>query len=289
MTDSRTITLSDGRKLGYAEYGDTGGSPIFYFHGFPGSRFEARLMNDTAAAWKVRLIAVDRPGIGLSDFQPKRRIVDWPRDVCQLADQLGIDGFAVIGASGGGPYAVVCARALPDRVTYAVLLAGAGPLRAPNAMNGMSPQNRVLFSIARGAPPLGDLVILALARTAGDRERFMSQIIRSSSPPDRRTLDQRPEIVEALYDSFVEAFKQGSRGARRELRLYARPWRFRLDKITVPVFLWQGEKDANVPPAMARYMARKIPNSQVTFLPGDGHIGCIANHLDEVFEAVLSA
>ena len=289
MPDSQTITLSDGRKLGYAEYGDAGGSPIFYFHGFPGSRIEGRPLSDTANARNVRLIAVDRPGMGLSDYQPKRRIVDWPRDVSELADQLGVARFVVVGPSGGGPYAAVCARVLPDRVTSAVLLAGSGPLRAPNAMKGMSAQNRALFSIERWAPPLGDLVMWALSRTAGDRDRLMSQIIRSSSPADMRILAERPEVVEALYDSLVEAFKQGSRGARRELRLYGRPWGFRLDKITVPVALWQGDKDANVPPAMARYMARKIPDSYVTFLPDDGHIGCIANHLDEVFDAVLSA
>jgi pimeloyl-ACP methyl ester carboxylesterase len=247
-------------------------------------------MSDTATAQgNVRLIAVDRPGMGLSDFQPKRRIVDWPRDVSELADQLGIDRFAVVGPSGGGPYAAVCARVLPDRVTSAVLLAGSGPPRAPDAMKGMSPQNRVLFSIARWAPPLGDLVMWALARTAADRDRLMSQIIRSSSPADRRVLDERPEVVEALYDSLVEAFRQGSRGARRELRLYGRRWGFRLDKITVPVILWQGEKDGNVPPSMGRYQAETIPGCRATFLPDDGHIGCIANHVDEVFDAVLSA
>ncbi len=96
MTDARTITLSDSRKLGYAEYGDRSGSPIFYFHGFPGSRIEARLMNDPAAARNLRLIAVDRPGIGLSDFQPRRRIVDWPRDVSQLSERLGMQTLQAI-------------------------------------------------------------------------------------------------------------------------------------------------------------------------------------------------
>lgn len=289
MTASQTITLSDGRQLGYAEYGDTSGSPVFYFHGFPGSRIEARLTNDTAAARNVRLISVDRPGIGLSGFQPNRRFVDWPRDVSELADQLGIDRFVVVGASGGGPYSAVCARALPDRVTSAVLLAGAGPIRAPNAMDGVSTQSRVLFSIARFAPPLGDLLISGVARMAGDRDRYMSQIARSFSPEDRRLLEERPELVEAFYDAFLEAFKQGSRGARRELRLITSPWRFRLDKITVPVYLWQGEKDANVPPGTARYLAEMIPGCRATYLPDDGHIGCIFNHLDDVFDAVLSA
>jgi pimeloyl-ACP methyl ester carboxylesterase len=288
MNDSQTITLSDGRQLGFAEYGDAAGAPIFYFHGFPGARLEARLMNDVAAARKARVIAVDRPGIGLSDFQPNRRIVDWPRDVSELADQLGIDKFIVVGASGGGPYAAVCARALADRVTSAAFLAGAAPIRAPNAMDGMSTQNRLLFSIARWVPPLGDLITWGLARTTGDRDTLMSQITRSSSPEDRRLLDERPDVLEALYDAFVEAFKQGSRGARWELRLYGRPWGFRLDKITVPVALWQGEKDANVPPSMGRYLADTIPDCRATFLPDDGHSGCIFNHLDDVLDAVLT-
>lgn len=287
MSDAQTMTLPDGRTLGYAEYGDPKGKPIFYFHGFPGSRVEARLMNDQATARKARIIAVDRPGMGLSDFQSERRFADWPRDVTALADHLGLDRFVVAGASGGGPYSAVCARALPERVTAAVILAGVGPMQAPHATKGMSAQNKLLFLASRWAPAVIGLSYILLEKQLSNRERLMNQLKRSSSPEDRLLLEQRPDVADVLYDTTVEAFRQGSRGARRELYLYSHRWGFRLDRIEVPVFLWQGEKDANVPPSMGRYQAGKIPNCTATYLPGDGHLGCIANHFDEVFAAVL--
>lgn len=287
MTDSQTMTLPDGRSFGYAVYGDPKGAAVFYFHGFPGSRIEARLMIETAATHKARIIAVDRPGMGLSDFQPKRRIVDWPKDVTALADHLSLEKFIVAGASGGGPYSAVCARALPDRVTKAVILAGVGPMQAPNAMKGMSAQNKMLFRVSRWASPLAGLFMIVLERQSSNRERLMKQLTQSSSEGDKRVIEERPEVADFLYESLVEAFRQGSRGPRHELYLYARRWGFRLDRIEVPVFLWQGEQDANVPPSMGRYQAEKIPNCTATFLPDDGHIGGIINHLDDVFKSVL--
>src|SRR5262245_52528836 len=97
----RTITLSDGRTLAYAEYGAPRGSPVFHFHGTPGSRLQGRLLDAAAVAANVRLICPDRPGFGESDFLKKRRFLDWARDVRELADHLGIDRFAVSGLSGG--------------------------------------------------------------------------------------------------------------------------------------------------------------------------------------------
>jgi pimeloyl-ACP methyl ester carboxylesterase len=286
---NETLTLPDGRVLGYAEYGDPGGRPVFYFHGFPGSRIEARLFDRAAAQHNARIIAVDRPGMGLSAYMPQRRIVDWPRDITALAGHLGLDKFVVVGASGGGPYSAVCARALSERVTTAVLLAGVGPMQPPNAMKGMSAQNQMLFRVSRWAPPIADLFMVVLHRQSSNQKRLMRQIQQSSSAEDKRVLQEHPEIVDVLYESFVEAFRQGSRGAKRELYLYSRRWGFRLDAIEVPVFLWQGEKDANVPPSMGRYMAGVIPGCKATFLPGDGHMGTIFNHLDEIFRAALSS
>lgn len=288
MNESQTMTLPDGRALGYAEYGDPGGKPVFYFHGFPASRLQARVIDDTASERKMRIVSVDRPGIGLSDFQPKRRIVDWHKDISALADHSGIDRFYVAGASGGGPYSAVCARALPDRVIAAVILAGVGPLNAPNSTEGMSTQNKVLFRASSWIPAVGDAFMVMLKTQLRNRARLMKQISQSSAPEDKRVLDEQPEIADALYESLLEAFRQGTRGPKRELYLYTRKWGFRLDRIEVPVFLWQGEKDANVPPSMGRYQAAQIPDCRATFMPEEGHIGAIANHMDEVFDVVLS-
>jgi pimeloyl-ACP methyl ester carboxylesterase len=126
-----TLLLGDGRKLGYAQYGRPDGEPLFYFHGHPGSRLEARFAHRAAAEAGLRVVALDRPGYGLSDFQPGRVITGWPADVAEAADLLRIGKFSVAGASGGGPYALACAWRLPGRVIRAAVISGVGPLPGP--------------------------------------------------------------------------------------------------------------------------------------------------------------
>ncbi len=101
---NRRIKLRDGRALGYAEFGSPEGEPVFYFHGFPNSRVDWLISDpdDAAGALNTRIIAPDRPGYGLSDYQRGRKLLDWPQDVLELANALQIDKFAVLGISGGG-------------------------------------------------------------------------------------------------------------------------------------------------------------------------------------------
>ena len=124
----RIVRLADGRALAYAEWGAPDGFPVFGFHGSPGSR-RTHLGEEAPRSADVRLILPDRPGFGLSDPQPGRALLDWPRDVAALADHLGVDRFAVYGFSGGGPYALACAWAMPERVTAAAVVGGEGPIR----------------------------------------------------------------------------------------------------------------------------------------------------------------
>ena len=124
---ARFVSLPDGRRLAYAEYGDPQGHPTFYFHGLPGSRLEAILAADSAARAGIRLIASDRPGIGGSDPQPRRTLLDWPADVLRLADHIGIPHFSVVGVSGGAPYAAVCAYAIPERLDAVMIVSGVAP------------------------------------------------------------------------------------------------------------------------------------------------------------------
>lgn len=126
---AQTITLEDGRKLGYAEFGDLQRKPIFYFHGHRSSRLEPKMYDFEKKQYEVRLIAVDRPGYGVSDFQKDRKLLDWPVDVVELADSLDIDKFAVLGGSGGGPYVAACAYTIPDRLTTCGIVSGLGPVK----------------------------------------------------------------------------------------------------------------------------------------------------------------
>ena len=143
MTNTRShqqVTLQDGRMLGYAEYGAPEGMPAFYFHGFPGSRLDYQLVDtgEAAAEANARIVAPDRPGYGLSDFRRGRKILDWPNDVTELADALGIDRFAVLGISGGGPYAAACVLTIPRRLTVTAIVCGMGPSDAPGMKDGVS-------------------------------------------------------------------------------------------------------------------------------------------------------
>ncbi len=271
-TDSR-IRLRDGRWLGYAEYGDPAGTPIFSLHGNPGSRLTHYPDDSMARTQGARIIAVERPGYGLSTFQRGRRLVDFAADVAALADALGVARFAVMGGSGGGAYAAACAWRLPTRVTRLALLSSVAPLNVPGAMAGMSRQNRRSFRAARYLPwPLLRLVYDLQARLiVRDPALLIEQLSRVLPEPDLAAL-ARPDVHAMTAASVREAFRQGGRGMAWDSVLLARPWGFALGEIAVPTALWHGERDVLAPIAMGRYLARTIPGCRATFLPGEGHL-----------------
>lgn len=126
--NSATVTLPDGRTLSYAQYGLLTGPAVFYLHGLPGSRLEGALFDAPAITPRARIISVERPGYGLSSPQPDRTILDHAKDIDYLARHLDLESYAVLGISGGGPYALACAAALPaDRLKAVLLICGLGP------------------------------------------------------------------------------------------------------------------------------------------------------------------
>jgi pimeloyl-ACP methyl ester carboxylesterase len=221
------IRRADGRRLGYAEYGDPEGRPLIYCHGFPASRLEAALLDPSARKAGVRVIAADRPGCGLSDFRPDRRIGDWPGDVVELADALGIDRFAVVGVSGGGPYALACARKIPQRLTAAGVVCGLGPVNEAWALRDMLWSRRLVFSLPRQAPWVLPLITALLFDRVLRRHpaAILSMIARTPVLPDRRVL-ARADVGRALLASIQESVREGSRGILHELSLYAQDWDF---------------------------------------------------------------
>lgn len=286
----KTIRLRDGRSLGYADYGDPEGKPAFFFHGWPGSRLQAKLVDEEAARAGIRVIGLDRPGMGLSDFKPGRQILDWPDDVAALADALGIERFAVQGISGGGPYAAACAYKIPDRLMACGIIAGMGSIGL--SMEGMKTSNRVIFFLARRLPWLLRLVLwLAMGRHSQDKEkveRLISKMMRELPEPDREVMD-KPELKRFFIEDICEAFRQGTKGAAYEGRLYGQPWGFRLEDIAIDkVYLWHGELDVNVPVSMGRAMAEAIPNCQARFYPNDAHLSIVSNHSEEIMTTLLS-
>jgi pimeloyl-ACP methyl ester carboxylesterase len=291
-SDSKTVQLKDGRRLGYAEYGDPDSKPCFHFHGWPNSRLDMIRIADVLKKCGVRLISVDRPGMGLSDFQPNREILDWPDDIVELADALEIDRFAVEGISGGGPYSAACAYKIPDRLASATITVGMGPYDV--GIDGMNKTNRLIFTMAGKYPRLFDLGIwFAMARKCRDVDstvRLLSKYKNELPEPDRKLFDD-PSVARAMAIPFSEAFRQGSKGPAYEGKLYAKPWGFRLEDISpkVKVYLWHGELDSNVPVAMGRAMAEAIPDCEAAILPNEGHASLLFNRAGEIYSNIAAS
>jgi pimeloyl-ACP methyl ester carboxylesterase len=280
---SKTINLKDGRILGYAEYGSPEGKPVFYFHGSPGSRLDWAYLDgsDVAKRLGARIIAPDRPGFGISDFKRKRQILDWPNDVVELADAINIDRFAVLGLSGGGPYALACALKIPERITNIAVCASMGPANAPGAADGTA------MYIPRKNPLIKKLLLTGMAiGLRKDPDRVISQM-KSTFPEVDRLIFSRPEIQKPFMDSIQETFHSGTGGYSLESSLYSRPWGFQLQDISINVHIWQGEDDANVPISVGRYLDENIPNSQATFLPNEGHLSIGPNNIEDIQNVLI--
>jgi pimeloyl-ACP methyl ester carboxylesterase len=287
-TTGKIIHLRDGRALGYAEYGDPAGKPVFFFHGLPGSRLQRYPDDSIAAELHARVITIDRPGIGLSDFQPGRKLLDWPADVAQLADTLKIDKFAAMGLSGGGPYLLACAYKLPERLTSAIVISGLAPLDRPGSTRGLNWPGRIAFGIARKAPSwLIQLAFRPMAWKIQQSPARTSKILPISAPEADRAVFARPGVQAMDQEDLVEAYRNGVRGISWEVVVATRPWGFRLEDIDAKIYLWQGEEDITVPLHMGKYMARTLPNCEAKFCPGEGHT-LMFNYWREILAKALA-
>lgn len=283
------VSLMDGRKLAYAEYGQPDGEPALYFHGHPGSRLDLEMFDQaTLERSGLRLIAIDRPGIGLSDFQPGRKMADWPADVAEFADALGFGRFSVLGLSGGGPFAAACACCLPERVKAAAIISGLGRFDLPGATVGIG-SGLAYFNVAARFPLLARLQMgmMAYGLKSGP-ERVLAQVQSELPPADQAEL-RNPELAKKFLDTMAESMRQGARGLVWEGGFYRRPWGFPLDQIRVPVVLWHGEADRDAPIAMGRQTAAAIPGCQARFIPGEGHFSLAAHYLGEILESLAAA
>jgi pimeloyl-ACP methyl ester carboxylesterase len=278
------ITLSDGRRLSFAEFGDRQGKPVFYFHGFPGTRLEAKLADSISWESKVRFIGIDRPGYGHSSFKPGRNFISWTDDVAELADALIIDRFSILGVSGGGPYTAACAWKMPDRLDAVGIICGMGPVDVPDLIRGMPWPYRQGLRLAGRLPKIAAAFYCFSAFFFRNYpERTLSILSGKVAEPDKIALKNKA-LIQVLSASFREAFRNSLRWPATDMVLYSRPWGFPLEDIDIAVHLWHGEKDRIVPPEMARYMAGSIPNCRATFFPDEGHFSIILNRIEEIWQ-----
>ncbi|MEJ2060478.1 MAG: alpha/beta hydrolase [Gammaproteobacteria bacterium] len=287
MTEkSSLISLSDGRRLAYGEYGDPNGKPVIYNHGLLASRFEAAFADDVAQKLGLRLISIDRPGYGRSDPKPDRTLLDWPQDVAALADVLRIPRFHLLGISGGGPYALACARELAGRVDGLTLICALGPPASLDELES-GPGTR-LFEFAGRHPHIARLALAPLGVwLRRSPVSFVERMMAAASPEDRAVL-RDPLVRAGFARALREGARQGVAGALTDIGLYGRDWGFRLDDIMLPVSLWQGEADHTVPPVMAHYLAEHLPECEMHFVPKEGHFSLPVKHMPEILNDAAS-
>lgn len=270
MKDS-TATVGAGRRLSYTDIGDPGGRCIFFFHGAPTSRLQLVRLNEQFAARGLRVISPDRPGYGKSSPKSNRSMADWPADVLALADALGIDRFMVAGHSSGGPYAVVCAALLPDRVAGALVIAGVTDMAWPDAWEGYFEAETNLMRMREQE----EIVTWCAKHFGADGSGFLGASGLELPGPDDALLAD-PGAAAALAATVAEAFRQGVAGYAQDIFIQGRPWPFDPGRINVPVDVVHGECDTVVPIAHSRHTAELIPGSNFCTYAGHGHFTILA-------------
>ena len=271
-TPSRFLELNAGRRIALDEFGAPDGEPVFLCHGWPGSRRMAAGLDDAARACGVRLLSPDRPGVGLSTAQPGRTLRDWPALLGEIATQLGLEKFRVIGVSGGGPYALVAAWAMPERVLAAACVCGAPPLAESASTSGLHPLYRTLIGLYRWRR--GALrTLFRVARpfaTVRPPDWLWPHLLRFFPKPDAETL-RDPTTFNICWENQRDAWLGGADGVFADAEIYALPWGFAPEEIRVPVRLWHGKQDRNFSWLLAERLAHRIPGCAVRMVDDEGH------------------
>ena len=285
---ARTVRLPDGRRLGYAEYGDPDGLPLFGFHGTPGSRLMFRLADGPARALGIRLIAPERPGFGASSYHHGRTLASYAADIAAFADALGIGRFALAGISGGGPYAAACAALLPDRVAALGLVSPVGPVTGEEGAPRIGPGHHVMFRLSpRVTALLWSVFAIGRAAFLYAPRGIYGFILSRCAPSDWKILTRR-DVRRNLIEGIAEGLRPGVKASLQEMKLFSRPWDIPFADIRAPAILWQGTADRNVPPRAALKLGALIPDCEIHRIEGAGHYW-IFDNIDLVLGRIASA
>ncbi|CAO2647920.1 Nn.00g088420.m01.CDS01 [Neocucurbitaria sp. VM-36] len=295
--ENESITLEDGRTLSYAIYGSpVPVTTIIYMHGFPSSRFEGRLWHTACTKHNIRLISPDRPGSGLTTFQPGRRILDYPADVLALVAHLKVDQFYILGVSGGSPYTLACLKKIgKDRLLGATIVSGLYPVKF--GLAGMMLGTRIMLWVAPWATGLTTTLFDAMMGKAARNEdpkvleNLIAKDIESRVCADRKALKD-PVNWTTFVAMARESFRSGSEGAGWEARLLGSDWGFELEQLDVgengvPLTLWHGTADVNCPVGMAKKADEIMSGSVLHLKEEEGHVSYIFRDVEEILGDLL--
>lgn len=284
-----TFRLNDGRRLGYAEYGPAEGKPLLWFHGTPGGRRqiapEARTLADARG---VRLIAVERPGIGDSTSHSYKSLADWAADIQALCNAKEIDRFMVCGLSGGGPYALACAYYLQDRVVAVTVLGGVAPTRGTDAaQGGVASLSRTAGPVVKTLRVPLNRILLTLIRSLENRVDTAMDAFAKLMPPGDQAMFEDPAIRHMFEDDILLASRKQMQAMIHDVVIFGKDWGFLLSEIDTPVYLLYGDADNIVPVEHGEHLAERLPNSEFRIRPGEGHLGGLGAS-EEIFNDLLA-
>ena len=285
------IRVGRRRVLGFAEYGDPSGRLVLWHHGTPGGRRQIPVKARRAAErLGLRLVCVERPGVGESTNHRYKCFDEWARDAERVVDELGHESFAVVGLSGGGPYALACAHELPHRVTVAGLLGSVCPVVGPDAAPGSSIV-RLAATFQGVLDPLrtvlGTGIWLAI-QPVTPLGHWAYQLYFSRMPEGDQKVAEDPEIEAMFLDDLMTASRRRFGAVAHDAALFGRPWGFTLSDIDVPVFWWHGDADNIVPLAHAEHSVALLQACALEVRPAESHLGGFAA-ADRVLETLADA
>lgn len=279
------IELADGRVLAYAEWGPSNGWPLLHFHGIPDGRFSWGA-GPACEDRGIRLIAIDRPGVGGSDPKPGRSVADWAADVQELAGQLEVDRFSVSGNSAGGPYALACASRLKNRVRSAALISGVGRLDQPGFVEQMHTARA--WWLAAHLPDVMTFLYSASGRLTRHFPRLALKLVAANFPKIDRGVINRPDVAPRLQFAYVEATSAaGGRGLAEDMRTVLSPWDFDPAGIDVPVHVFHGRRDTIAPPAHAEHWIETLVDARPVWFEDAGHL-LLEDRSEEILDALAA-
>ena len=287
------LTLKGGRTLSYAEVGDPKGKPLFLFHGLHSSRLEVALIDEKMKENNIRVIAIDRVGVGRSTFRENHTLFDTVDDVVELANSLGIEKFSVLGTSSGAKYALACAYKIPMRLNAVFCLSSGVPIEFFN--DDMPTANRVMLKFLQKAPWLIKPIFwLSFARISQDSKKvdtFLGNIIYQLDNIDKELLANNPEIKKQFAKQCRESYLQGAKGnsSDAQIDMLENGWGFKLEEIDFsPIYAWHGSLDRGIPLSIAKVLEERVKGIEFKALEGEGHLTLVFEVLDEVIEKVDS-
>jgi pimeloyl-ACP methyl ester carboxylesterase len=280
MAQTHTLTLPDGRELRYRISGAKAGSAVFILHGTPGSLSKFTAADAAAIDLGLTLVTPDRWGYGASDRHRTPSLTAWTQDMAALADALGIADFAVVGISGGGPYAAATAAVLARRVTALGLVSPVGEIVGAADIPKLSAMHQFCFRVLPRLPTVIAAIFGLFAWGLRVAPKIAMRIAMCNVPAADRHLLANADIYQRLIDMFRQGLHLGSSGPVTDLVLFSKAWDFSLHDITAPAKLWIGTADTNVPQAAAMALAQRIPGCQLEILQDTGHLWVMAHERD---------